>query len=42
MSLFGVITSVPLVCMFREANSDTRPSMPYLYKSLDRVKEKIV
>ena len=39
--LFCVITSVPLVCVLREFDSETRPSMPYLYESLDRVKEKI-
>ena len=39
--LFCVITSVPLGFVLREVDFETRPSMPYLYESLDRAKEKI-
>jgi len=40
--IFCVITSVALVCVLREVDYETRPSMSYLYESLYRAKEKIV
>ena len=39
--LFCFSTTLPLVYILREVDSDVRPSMPFLYDILDTAKEKI-
>jgi len=40
--MFCFSTTLPLVYVLREVDSDLRPSMPYLYEMMDNAKEKIV
>ncbi|XP_020274987.1 uncharacterized protein LOC109849556 [Asparagus officinalis] len=39
--MFCFITTLPLVHVLREVDSDVRPSMPLLYEMMDSAKEKI-